>query len=347
MSDDNLFFNGINGATGEYLLPPMLASDLVSLALGEKIDLSDRKDLAAKAEQLSESNFEMVAGLDPEQLDQTGWGIIFPLNTDPAIREALLPLMELRKSQASKVKATRYKEFSGASGYRPNESNREFLARHGVEASQPADPDRGVPYYLLLVGSPEEIPFRFQYLLDVQYAVGRIWFETIDKYAQYAQSVVAAETRRVVVGRKAVFFGVANPDDPATTLSSNEMIKPLAELMPRRLSDLQSTPWSVSTVLASQSTKDRLARILNGSEVPSLLFTASHGMGFPNGDPRQLSHQGALLCQDWPGPRAWRVSIPESHYFSADDVPSDANLQGLIAFHFACYGLGKIGRAHV
>jgi hypothetical protein len=64
-------------------------------------------------------------------------------------------------------------------------------------------------------------------------------------------------------------------------------------------------------------------------------------MEFPLGDPRQIPHQGALLCQDWPGPRLSRGQpIREEVYFAGDHVRSDASVFGLIAFFFACYGAG-------
>jgi DNA/RNA endonuclease G (NUC1) len=123
-------------------------------------------------------------------------------------------------------------------------------------------------------------------------------------------------------------------------MSARDLVAPLAAGLPGMLSP-ESVPWSADLVRGNgQATKARLAALLGGAETPALLFTASHGMGFPADDPRQMPHQGALLCQDWPGPLGHRGQIPNDYYFAADDVGSDARLLGTIAFHFACYGAG-------
>jgi hypothetical protein len=104
--------------------------------------------------------------------------------------------------------------------------------------------------------------------------------------------------------------------------------------------DQKKGGWEVETVPPSEAKRARLVKLMGGAETPALLFTASHGMGFPIGDSRQLKHQGALLCGDWPGPMNWRKEIPEDFYMAADHVGDDARLQGLLSFHFACYGAG-------
>jgi hypothetical protein len=99
--------------------------------------------------------------------------------------------------------------------------------------------------------------------------------------------------------------------------------------------------WDIRKLMAEEAHKDRLGHLLGGDETPALLFTASHGAGFPSGGESQLRHQGALVCQDWPGPVMWGGQpLLEDHYFSADDVASNAQMLGLLTFHFACFGAG-------
>src|SRR5262245_23317969 len=295
MTTEQLFFNGIDGASGSYLLPPLTPADIAVAAQGEPPETEHVKELKRWLQHVREVTLGPKEGIDPKDLAATGWGVIFAHDADPAVRAALNDLLELRKRQAASRKERYYREYAGADGYRPGDSKQAFLARQGAGPG-PADPDK-VPYYLLIVGDPETIPFTFQYQLDVQYAVGRIHFDTVEEYAAYARSVVAAENRQIALPRHAVFFGVKNPGDRPTALSVGELVEPLASLISGARPE-----WTVRSVLAEDATKERLTSLIGGETLPALLFTASHGMGFPIGDPRQLPHQGALLCQDWPGP---------------------------------------------
>jgi hypothetical protein len=302
------------------------------LARGETLDPAHAAELKARRERESQGHYGPAEGVDPKDLAQTGWGVIFPVNHDPAIREALAPLLDLRRAQASARNQRYYREYIGPDAYRPDESKTAFLRRHGAG---PGPADAGsVPYYLLLAGDPQAIPYRFQYQLDVQYAVGRIAFDTPEEYAQYARSVVEAETGGLKLKRRAAFFGVANPGDSATNMSAADLVAPLA-----RFAAADQPAWKIDTIRPEEAVKTRLASLLGGADTPALLFTASHGMGYPNGDPRQLAGQGALLCQDWPGP-SWNHAIPPDFCFGGDDVPAGARLHGLIALHFACYAAG-------
>jgi hypothetical protein len=333
MPDERLALNGIDGSTGAYLLSDVTVAGLSRLARGARLDGPELAELE-RVGRAREPTYGPREGVDPKDLAEAGWGVIFASDADPAVREALSELLDHRRRQATARRAGRYREYLGNDGHRPGESKWAFLGRHGAGAG-PADPDR-VPYYLLIVGDPERIPYRFQYQLDVQYAVGRIHFPSLDAYARYARGVVDADSGRMHRERSAAFFATRNQDDAATRLSADELVAPLASFVAGDQPD-----WRVETVLDGDATKARLASLLGGGdERPAVLFTACHGMGFPNGDPRQLPHQGALLCQDWPGPRAWTGPIPADHYLSADDVASDADVTGTMSFHFACYGAG-------
>lgn len=326
-----LHFSGLQGDTGAYAVAPSPARALLTRARGKVIDREDAGDLQ---EWRARGAKGLLTG-DPRDLSQAGWGVIFTQGDEKeieAVREALQPLLDLRRAQVGSRAAHRYREFHGPKGFREGDDKRKFLTRFGAVPGA-ADPE-SVPYYLLIVGDPRKIPYEFQHLLDVERAVGRICFESLEEYDFYARTVVAAEAAMAARSRRAVFFAPRNPGDVETGLCVDRLTEPLAARL------TTSCPgWDIQRVLGDDASKQRLARILGGEETPDLLFTAGHGMVFRPEDPRQLPHQGALVCRDWPGP-SWEGRVPKDFYFSADDLDETARLRGLIAFFFACYSGG-------
>ena len=311
MSTGYILFNGVQGRSGEYLQEPV---PFKTIAPRLATELRKRRLVYRSLE----------AGRDPRDLSQAGWGVLFGPGAGDAVKEALAPLLRHRSAAA-----TRRENLYREQVYRPGTTKAKFLHAQGAFPG-PVDPRR-VPYYLLLVGDPRDIPFSFQHQLGVRYAVGRLCFDTPEEYARYASTVVELETQPEARPREAVFFGPWR--DPATRLCAEFLVRPLSQ----ELAD-NHFGWRTRYRIGDYAYKDSLSNLLGGAETPGLLFTASHGLSLWDDDPRQRSLQGSLVCQDWPGPGNGGIQL--DHIFGAEDVPDDACVRGLVSFHFACYSAG-------
>ena len=334
MKGGKIVFNGIDGSTGKYLLPPMTSRQVTTVGLGSR---AEEREQMARIRKLGEGDGsrDPIFDCDPRNLAETGWGVVYAPGTSPEVKAALSPLLSHRRDQAGQGRSSYFQEYE----YQPGETASRFLQRNGARCGAAADADR-VPYYLLLVGDPEAIPFTFQSELDVNYAVGRLHFDAAEDYARYARSVADLETGKLrpKLPKQVSLFGVRNEGDDATRRTADELVRPLADTLVE-----PGKGWDLRSYLGPQADKARLARLLGGPDVPALLFTACHGVRFPPEDERQLARQGALVCQDWPGP-ADEQGVTLDDYFTADDLSPDAHVHGLVAFLFACYSAGTPAR---
>ncbi len=273
-------------------------------------------------------SFGLPPGAAAENLDEVGWGVVWAPNTSQAIKDALRKLVGHRRQEVADDGLLHELE------YVPGDSARVFLQRNAVDFGS-IRPD-AVPYYLLLVGTPEQIPFSFQSVLDVEYRVGRLDLPDAAAYERYAQSVVDVEKGQSPARLRVLHaFGPAHDGDGPTALSVEVLVRAAARWLDA-FGNLK-TKHGLSSITddADKATKARLVEILRASR-PEVLFTAGHGMAIGSGKPRQLGEQGALVTADWDG----FSPVDAGSRFAGADVPLDADVEGLVAFLFACFGAG-------
>src|SRR5215472_8450165 len=82
----SLYVNGVNGASGGYLLPPLQPSTVAAVAQGEALEPQEVRALKARYHQADRA-FRAVAEVNPAKLAEAGWGVIFAHGVDPAVRE--------------------------------------------------------------------------------------------------------------------------------------------------------------------------------------------------------------------------------------------------------------------
>ena len=332
MADEELVvFNGIDPDTGEYLIPPMAFAQVA-----ERIKLRKVSKAEAKASKNRADLQKPTMGGDlGEHLEDIGgdtgggWAVVFHKDEDSQVRKALEPLIAHRAKQVSE-KRLKVLTYAGES------SANDWLTALGVN---PGDikPWR-VPRFLLIVGSPEQIPYQFSRGLPHDYAVGLLHFDQPEEYVRYVDSLIRYESGDADPrSKEAVFFRTRYHDDGATEASALHLVAPLVDGVPEQADGEPARPavatsegYSTRAIFDEEATLDALTSVFVpsvGSRRPAFLFSATHGAGPGKSAPEQ--NAGAILCKD-------------KAMFTAQRLTSlqDVSIHGLFAFLFACSSAG-------
>jgi hypothetical protein len=185
-----------------------------------------------------------------------------------------------------------------------------------------------LPHYVAIVGPPTRISFRTQSLLDGPAAVGRLDFDRLEELGAYVAKVIRLDTApEPVARREALFFAPNGGLNDATYYSEQFMARPLSEHV------REKHGLTVHRRMGDEATKPALLELF-ASTRPAFVYTASHGLGPPEGPLELQKKLGGALCCQRRGPMAeWLLT--------AEELPRDEPLlEGAVFFQFACFGAG-------
>jgi hypothetical protein len=317
---------GIDALSGKPLIPAVDLDEFYTAIDHEHsfgaIDKSEKKAIARALELQRDPQRGLRAKLDPLNLGDAGWGLVYPQGTDPLVLEALEPLVQRRNGLKIEVPT---KFFNDAHGFRKSKK----------EKSGNVDP-QFLPYYMLLVGppgAPGGLTFRFQHNLSDVRPVGRAAFSQPQGYAAYASKVIEYE-KGLAAARKPRLELYSTCTDEATKVCDQYLAENL-------VSYLKKYQIAHSARRGADATRAALVGQLKSDA--AVLFTASHGLSYPYlpGNPPALDAQqrimGALLTADWDGKEG---PVAGTAYLAGEHLDASFDLRGLIVFSFACYSAG-------
>ncbi|HSR70592.1 MAG TPA: hypothetical protein VLU25_21880 [Acidobacteriota bacterium] len=260
---------------------------------------------------------------DGEDLAQTGWGVVYGPEVGDEVREALRPLLQLRRNQADSRQRL-YAELQ----LKEDEDAGAFLKRLDCDG-QWIDPQL-VPGYLLLVGDCRQIPFPVQTSFPLAYNVGRLPLSSAEEYAAYAQAAVDNELSRQLRPRRVALAG-------SNGGNSGRLVPPVEDLMEAvERAIIRARPsWDAMTLTQGLTTQERLSRLLSGtSETPSLLLASGRGVCSVSEGASDLL--GALVCCDYVDGK-----LGLEHVFDQGKVPEEAPLNGLLILLQGSFTAGR------
>ncbi len=316
--------NGVNALNGKIISDPIPGQEILNIASAETMDVAETTWFRNLVEEARYQPITALTDFDPLIVEEAGWGVIFPEKADPALRAALSELLNWREVQAR----NQFKVLS----YRPGESHFQFLSRYNVDPNARPDPSK-IPYYLLIAGSPGDIPFAFENALGYRYAVGRLYFDRPEDFARYARTVVEAEQLSLTLPKKVGFFSPVHIDDLVLDAGTDLLAKRLLG----RSSKQQA--WETALVSGVEADKGRLLELTTAKDSPAILFYTGHGIIFPRDNPDQEQLQGSLACAYTRGQIKGKALPPEA-YLSAGDLNEDDSVLGKVIFLLSSYALG-------
>ncbi len=266
--------------------------------IGSGVDLS--KPATRDPQEAGERRYrELGDGTDASDSRQTGWAVLYGPEEKARAEPHLTDLLALRRAQAGE---NRFREMVVPTVDGICVSGQRFLFETIEEAPGVVDIER-LPYYVLIVASPQEVPWEFQFELAINRAVGRLYFDEPKDYARYASAVKAVEESRKAVKkadpkRTLGFFFVERElmsngkPDKATPILADFLVEPV----PRRLK-ATSPSWKTPVIRGDEGRADRLREILEGrAQTGAGWVVLSHGVEAKLDSQTQPERQGGISC---------------------------------------------------
>jgi hypothetical protein len=231
---------------------------------------------------------------------RVGWGLVLPDNPKLKKRElaraddAPEPLRRLMEARPE-APVLRFRRETWTTHLRRH------YPRGGAQDLALVGSERGVgegrlPLYLLLCGTPEEIPWRFQYLLNQTSAVGRLALDD-DALDRYVRHLIDDWSKAASDVRAAVVWTADHGGDDISHLMRTVIAEPVFAKYAGD-GDLKAA----SVLVASDgdgaiATGERLIEALTQKR-PAVVVTTSHGMTGPLDDHEALVANLGLLVDE-------------------------------------------------
>jgi len=264
--------------------------------------------------------------------ERVGWGLVLRDNdalsesdraTGADVPEELRPLLEKRKGSP----ILRYRPEAGGESLRRYYTDRKAQSV-ALAGSQRGNAPGRLPRYLLIYGSPADVPWEFQYLLNGPCYTGRLDL-TGEALSNYITALTDNWSDAKVKSDQPVIWAVDKGSNDITFL----MRYLIAEPMRAALYKDAQVMGKVRHLAGPEATVDKLAAALKeAGRPPAMIVSTSHGMTGPIDKPEMMGRDLGLLVD------------ANSQLVRPESMLDGWNPDGAIWYSHACCSAGSTSK---